>query len=141
MAQDPQMMQMQQQMMQLPPEQQQQMQQQMMMQQQAQVAQVIAQLTQEINQQFAPPPPPEDPLVELRRQELDIKAGDLMRKQQEFGEKQELDIMKMNQQDDLARERIETSEDIAVMKNEVAKDRLEQAERFKAADLQQERDQ
>ena len=138
MAQDPQMMQMQQQLMQMPPEQQQQMQMQMMQQQQAQTAQVIAELTQQINEQFAPPPPQEDPLVELRRQELDIKAGDLQRKQQEFGEKQNLDIMKINQQDDLTKERIDSSEEIAVMKNETAQDRLDQAERFKAADLQQE---
>ena len=138
MSQDPQMMQMQQQLMQMPPEQQQQMQQQMMQQQQAQTAQVIAELTQQINEQFAPPPPQEDPLVELRRQELDIKAGDLQRKQQEFGERQNLDIMKIDQQDDLAKERIDSSEEIAVMKNETAQDRLDQAERFKAADLQQE---
>jgi len=138
MAQDPQMMQMQQQLMQMPPEQQQQMQMQMMQQQQAQTAQVIAELTQQINEQFAPPPPQEDPLVELRRQELDIKAGDLQRKQQEFGERQNLDIMKIDQHDDLTKERIDSSEEIAVMKNETAQDRLDQAERFKAADLQQE---
>ena len=138
MAQDPQMMQMQQQLMQMPPEQQQQMQMQMMQQQQAQTAQVIAELTQQINEQFAPPPPQEDPLVALRRQELDIKAGDLQRKQQEFGERQNLDIMKIDQHDDLTKERIDSSEEIAVMKNETAQDRLDQAERFKAADLQQE---
>jgi len=138
MAQDPQMMQMQQQLMQMPPEQQQQMQMQMMQQQQAQAAQVIAELTQQINEQFAPPPPQEDPLVALRRQELDIKAGDLQRKQQEFGERQNLDIMKIDQHDDLTKERIDSSEEIAVMKNETAQDRLDQAERFKAADLQQE---
>tara|TARA_R110000737_G_scaffold70280_1_gene98772 strand:- start:1144 stop:1683 length:540 start_codon:yes stop_codon:yes gene_type:complete len=138
MAQDPQMMQMQQQLMQMPPEQQQQLQQQMQMQQQAQVATVIADLMQQINEQFAPPPPQEDPLVALRRQELDIKAGDLQRKQQEFGEKQNLDIMKVDQQDDIAKDRINLSEDVAVMKNETAQDRLEQAERFKIADLQKE---
>ena len=43
----------------------------------------LIQLQQQINEQFAPPPPQEDPLVELRRQELDIKAGDLQRKQQD----------------------------------------------------------
>ena len=139
MAQDPQMMQMQQQLMQVPPEQQQQMQQQMMQQQQSQTAQVIAELTQQINEQFAPPPPQEDPLVALRRQELDIKAGDLQRKQQEFGERQNLDIMKIDQHDDLTKERIDSSEEIAVMKNETAQDRLDQAERFKAVDLQQEK--
>jgi hypothetical protein len=85
-----------------------------------------------------PPPQPEDPLVALRRQELDIKAGDLQRKQQEFGERQEIDIMKMNQDEDLTRERIDSSEDIATMRNETAQDRLEQQERFKAADLRKE---
>jgi len=110
----------------------------MQIQQQAQVATVIADLMQQINEQFAPPPPQEDPLVELRRQELDIKAGDLQRKQQEFGEKQNLDIMKVDQQDDIAKDRINLSEDIAVMKNETAQDRLEQAERFKIAELQKE---
>ena len=44
----------------------------------------------------------------------------------------------MSQQDDLARERIDSSEEIAVMKNETAQDRLDQADRFKQADLQQE---
>ena len=68
---------------------------------------------------------------------MDIKAGDLQRKQQEYGERQNLDIMKIDQQDDLAKERIDSSEEIAVMKNETAQDRLEQAERFKSADLQQ----
>ena len=138
MAQDPQMMQMQQQLMQAPPEQQQQMQQQMMQQQQKQVAATIAGLMEQINQQFMPPPQPEDPLVALRRQELDIKAGDLQRKQQEFGERQEIDIMKMDQDEDLTRERIDSSEDIATMRNETAQDRLEQQERFKAADLRKE---
>ena len=138
MAQDPQMMQMQQQMMQAPPEQQQQMQQQMMQQQQKQVAITIAELMEQINQQFMPPPQPEDPLVALRRQELDIKAGDLQRKQQEFGERQKIDIMKMDQDEDLTLERIDSSEDIAKMRNETAQDRLEQQERFKAADLRKE---
>ena len=100
---------------------------------------MIAELTQQINEQFAPPPPQEDPLVALRRQELDIKAGDLQRKQQEFGERQNLDIMKIDQHDDLTKERIDSSEEIAVMKNETAQDRLDQAERFKAVDLQQEK--
>ena len=138
MAQDPQMMQMQQQMMQVPPEQQQQMQQQMMQQQQTQVATTIAELMEQINQRFLPPPPQEDPLIELRRQELQIKAGDLQRKQQEFGERQEIDIMKMEQDEDLTLERIDSSEDIAKMRNETAQDRLEQQERFKAADLRKE---
>ena len=139
MAQDPQMLQMQQQMMQVPPEQQQQMQQQMMQQQQTQVATTIAELMEQINQRFLPPPPQEDPLIELRRQELEIKAGDLMRKQQEFGERQEIDIMKMEQDEDLTLERIDSSEDIAKMRNETAQDRLEQQERFKAADLRKEK--
>jgi len=139
MAQDPQMLQMQQQMMQVPPEQQQQMQQQMMQQQQTQVATTIAELMEQINQRFLPPPPQEDPLIELRRQELEIKAGDLMRKQQEFGERQEIDIMKMEQDEDLTLERIDSSEDIAKMRNETAHDRLEQQERFKAADLRKEK--
>jgi hypothetical protein len=114
------------------------MQQQMMQQQQKQVATTIAGLMEQINQQFMPPPQPEDPLVALRRKELDIKAGDLQRKQQEFGERQEIDIMKMDQDEDLTRERIDSSEDIATMRNETAQDRLEQQERFKAADLRKE---
>jgi hypothetical protein len=138
MAQDPQMQQMQQQMMQVPQEQQQQMQQQMMQQQQNQVATTIAELMEQVNQQFMPPPPQEDPLIELRRQELDIKAGDLQRKQQEFGERQEIDIMKMDQDEDLTLERIDSSEDIAKMRNETAQDRIEQQERFKAVDLRKE---
>ena len=138
MAQDPQMQQMRQQLMQMQPEQQQQAQQQMMQQQQKQVAVTISELMEQVNQQFMPPPPQEDPLVALRRQELDIKAGDLQRKQQEFGERQEIDIMKMDQDEDLTLERIDSSQDIAKMRNETAQDRLEQQERFKAADLRKE---
>ena len=36
------------------------------------------------------------------------------------------------------KERIDSSEDIAKMRNETAQDRLEQQERFKAADLRKE---
>ena len=99
---------------------------------------LAAALSQSIVPHVDLPPPQEDPLVELRRQELDIKAGDLQRKQQEFGERQEIDIMKMDQDEDLTRERIDSSEDIATMRNETAQDRLEQQERFKAADLRKE---
>ena len=132
--QNPQMMQMQQQAMQNP-----ELQQQLMAQVANRVAQVIAELMAQLNINFAPPDP-EDPLVDLRREEIAVKSADVQRKSREFEEKQKYDMVDMQQRDEIARERLDVMEDIAEMLNETAQDRLDQQEEFKKMDIEKEED-
>jgi len=132
--QNPQMMQMQQQAMQNP-----ELQQQLMAQVANRVAQVIAELMAQLNINFAPPDP-EDPLVDLRREEIAVKSADVQRKAREFEEKQKYDMVDMQQRDEIARERLDVMEDIAEMRNETAQDRLDQQEEFKKMDIEKEKD-
>jgi len=74
-------------------------------------------------------PPPEgevDPLVELRSKELDIKASDVQRKSQEFAVKQNFEEQKQDDRNELVREKIDSQEDIALLRAEVNRDRIEQ---------------
>ena len=130
--QNPQMMQMQQQAMQNP-----ELQQQLMAQVATRVAQVIAELMAQLNVNFAPPDP-EDPLVDLRREEIAVKSADVQRKAREFEEKQKYDMVDLQQRDEIARERLDVMEDIAEMRNETAQDRLDQQEEFKKMDIEKE---
>ena len=132
--QNPQMMQMQQQAMQNP-----ELQQQLMAQVATRVAQVIAELMAQLNVNFAPPDP-EDPLVDLRREEIAVKSADVQRKSREFEEKQKYDMVDMQQRDEIARERLDVMEDIAEMRNETSQDRLDQQEEFKKMDMKKEED-
>ena len=141
--QDPEIMQMQQQMQQMqmmqqqqpqmmpgmpgPPQQQnpqmQQMQQQMNAMMETKVAQITAQLVDQIAPAFEPKQP-EDPLVGLRREELNIKAADVERKAEEAEKRFGIDQERINTQKELAEERIDTQLDIAEMKDQTAQDRL-----------------
>ena len=132
--QNPQMQQMQQQAMQNP-----ELQQQLMTQVATRVAQVIAELMAELNVNFAPPDP-EDPLVDLRREEIAVKSADVQRKSREFEEKQKYDMVDMEQRDEIARERLDVMEDIAEMRNETSQDRLDQQAEFKDMDMEKEED-
>jgi hypothetical protein len=132
--QNPQMMQMQQQAMQNP-----ELQQQLMTQVATRVAQVIAELMAQLNVNFAPPNP-QDPLVDLRREEIAVKSADVQRKAREFEEKQKYDMVDMEQRDEIARERLDVMEDIAEMRNKTAQDRLDQQEEFKKMDIEKEED-
>jgi hypothetical protein len=132
--QNPQMQQMQQQAMQNP-----ELQQQLMTQVATRVAQVIAELMAELNVNFAPPDP-EDPLVDLRREEIAVKSADVQRKAREFEEKQKYDMVDMEQRDEIARERLDVMEDIAEMRNETSQDRLDQQAEFKDMDMEKEED-
>ena len=103
------------------------------------VAQVIAELMAELNVNFAPPDP-EDPLVDLRREEIAVKSADVQRKSREFEEKQKYDMVDMEQRDEIARERLDVMEDIAEMRNETSQDRLDQQAEFKDMDMEKEED-
>ena len=99
------------------------------------VAAVVSQLTEQINSMFMPPPPPADPLVELRGKELDIKADDVQRKREEFAQRQEFDAMKAMENNKLAEQRLAIQREIATMKDDIAKERIDQAAQFKAMDI------
>jgi len=93
----------------------------------AKVAELIAQYTEEVMSALMPPPEGEvDPLVQLRSKELDIKAADVQRKAQEFAVKQNFEEQKQEDRNELAREKMESQEDIAVLRAEVNRDRIDQ---------------
>jgi hypothetical protein len=138
--QDPEIMQMQQQMQMMqqqmpspvpmpgmPPQppnpQMQQMQMQMQAMMETKVAQITAQLVDQIAPAFAPKQD-EDPLVGLRREELNIKAADVERKAEEANKRFGLDQERLDTQRELSEERNDIQVDIAKMKDQTAQDRL-----------------
>ena len=113
-------------------EMQQQMQEQMAMGQQPQqvdveprVAQLIAVITGEVMGALMPPQQGPDPLVELRSKELDIKSMDLQRKAHEFSEKQSFEEQREGERQDITREKIDSTEDIAQLRANVNLERIE----------------
>tara|TARA_R100001480_G_scaffold146640_1_gene145299 strand:- start:480 stop:1010 length:531 start_codon:yes stop_codon:yes gene_type:complete len=134
-AQNQEFQQMLQQIQQLPPEVSQGYQQQIQEKVAKDVAAVVSQLTEQINAMFMPPPPPADPLVELRGKELDIKADDVQRKREEFAQRQEFDAMKAMENNKLAEQRLAIQREIATMKDDIARERIDQAAQFKAMDI------
>ena len=138
--QDPEIMQMQQQMQMMqqqmpspvpmpgmPPQppnpQMQQMQMQMQAMMETKVAQITAQLVDQIAPAFAPKQD-EDPLVGLRREELNIKAADVERKAEEAEKRFGLYQERLDTQRELSEERNDIQVDIAKMKDQTAQDRL-----------------
>ena len=68
---------------------------------------------------------PVDPLVELRSKELDIKAADLQRKSDEFEKRLLLDVAKEQAKEEMSAEKIDSQEDIAMLRAEVNRERIE----------------
>jgi hypothetical protein len=99
------------------------------------VAAVVSQLMEQINSIFMPPPQQPDPLVQLRGKELDIKADDVQRKREEFVQRQQFDSMKAMQSNQLAEQRLVIQQDIAKMKDNIARERIDQSAQFKAMDI------
>ena len=93
----------------------------------AKVAELIAQYTEEVMAALMPPPEGEvDPLVELRSKELDIKAADLQRKAAEFDQRLMFDMAKEESKEELAADKIDSQEDIALLSAEVNRERINQ---------------
>jgi len=88
------------------------------------VAQLIAVITQEVMAQLMPPPKGPDPLVALRARELDIKELDLQRKASEFQQRQGFEVDKEASRQDLTREKIDSTEDIAQLRANVNLERI-----------------
>ena len=103
-------------------------QQQMMQQFQPQIdsmaAQIIADLTEELVQAMTPEEQG-DPLVDIRNQELELKAADLQRKQNEFDAKQALNEEKERNDVLVSQQRIDVSEAALADKTRIAEERLE----------------
>ena len=90
------------------------------------VAQLIVGFTNEVVMELSPPAEgQEDPLVGLRSKEIDIKAADVQRKADEFAAKHQLDVQTEAQKQQLAREKIDSQEDIALLRAEVNRERID----------------
>ena len=86
----------------------------------------FAQMSSEILNDLAPQfsGQDEDPLVELRREELDIKAADVERKAGEAQQRIDIEQERLDRNMDMANDRLKTQVDIADMKNDTAQDRI-----------------
>ena len=66
----------------------------------------------------------DDPLVDLRDRELDIKEADLQRKASEADRRIDLESERIDNAADMADERMELQKEIADMKDDVARERI-----------------
>ena len=90
------------------------------------VAELIAQYTEEVMSALLPPPEGQnDPLVQLRSKELDIKAADMERKADEFSSKQSFEEKREGERQAITREKIDSQEDIAMLRADVNLERIE----------------
>ena len=108
---------------QLPPEQQQELSQRTESGVAVKIAEIIEQMVAE--EQEMMDTSSSDPLVDLKQQEIDLRKDDLEFKAQAMGEKQALDEKKLMQTDKLAKEKIESQEDIAQLRANVALDKAD----------------
>tara|TARA_R110002020_G_scaffold206517_1_gene411863 strand:+ start:169 stop:2667 length:2499 start_codon:yes stop_codon:yes gene_type:complete len=97
-------------------------------------APICAQLVQEFMQKYKPQND-EDPLVTIRKQELALKGQDLAQRAQEFQSKEERQWAEMEKDIDIDEDRLNLQEKIALIRDETAQDRLDQAERFHEDDM------
>ena len=61
----------------------------------------------------------QDPLVGLKQQELQLKAQDIQRKAENDAARIDIDMKKMDQTEDLTKEKIQSNEDIAQLRANV----------------------
>ena len=98
-------------------------------------APIMAELITEYSKQVEDPSD-EDPLVAIRKQELALKGQELSMEQQQFLQEERRKAMEAQRRVDVDRQRIEAMEDIADLRDETARARLEQQARFKMLDMQ-----
>ena len=97
-------------------------------------APILAELVNEYTQQIGAPQD-EDPLVTIRKQELALKGQELAQEEQQFRADQERKIDESRRQDAIDRERIQTQEEIARLKDDTSRDRMEIQKQLKIQDL------
>ena len=98
-------------------------------------APIMAELIAEYSQKVSDPSD-EDPLVAIRKQELALKGQELSMEQQQFLQEEKRKAMDAQRRIDVDRERIESIEHIADLREETARARLEQQARLKMMDMQ-----
>ena len=87
-------------------------------------ATIIADMTESLAQAVEPPPE-SDPLVDIRNQELQLKAADMERKTSEFEARQELDREKERNNVLVDQQRIDVSEAALEDKTRIAEERIQ----------------
>ncbi len=97
-------------------------------------APIMSQLIAEYTSKIASPDD-EDPLVAIRKQELALKGQELAMEQQQFVAQENRKAQDAATRAKIDRERIDTSEEIAEMRDETARARLDQQREFKNLDL------
>ena len=105
---------------------------------QAMIESKVAQITADMLEKIAPifeAEDTDDPLVELRREELDIKAKDVQRKAMEAQQRMEMDEDRIDKDYAMDQERMDLQADIADMKNKTAQDRLKLQESIQMANV------
>tara|TARA_R100001086_G_scaffold168174_1_gene91385 strand:- start:260 stop:2731 length:2472 start_codon:yes stop_codon:yes gene_type:complete len=88
------------------------------------VAQIQAQLIQELMASISPPQGQQDPLVEIRKQELQIKAAESQRRAMSDQERLDLERARVQQQAVTDAARMELQEDIAEDRADVNRERI-----------------
>ena len=110
----------------------------LMQQAQAMLAQFSSPIMSELMQQFSQQvsaPPEEDPLVTIRKQELALKGQELSQDQQQFESKEKLRTEEKLRQDKIDVERIQAQKDIAELKDDTTRDRMDQQKELKLIDI------
>ena len=92
---------------------------------QSRIAELEAQFTADFLQQIAPPQGQEDPLVEIRKQELAIRAAEAQRDAEVDQQKLALEAQKIQQRAVTDAARLETQEEIADDRNTVNRERIQ----------------
>jgi len=111
---------------------------QMMVQAQNLLAQFSSPIMTELVQQFTEQvsaPPEEDPLVTIRKQELALKGQQLSQEQDQFEVKEKMRMEEKLRQDDIDMERIRAQRDIANLKDDTTRDRMDQQKQLKLIDI------
>jgi hypothetical protein len=95
---------------------------------------IMSELVIQFSQQIGTPQE-EDSLVTIRKQELALKGQQLNQEQQQFMQREEQRALDQARQDQIDRERISAQRDIAEMKDDTTRDRLDQQKELKLIDL------
>jgi len=95
---------------------------------------ILSQLINEFTEKIGPPSD-EDPLVTIRKQELALKGQELAQEQQQFMLDQNRRKSESYAKLQIDKNRVDNQEDIAEMKDDTARARLEQQKQFKMQDL------
>jgi hypothetical protein len=130
-----QMQQMEQQMQQVPPEQQQQVASQIQMITESFSAPIMAQLTQDFLMSVGQGNE-EDPLVQIRQRELDLREQEIVADQEQFDAKQAQREQEKLLESEISKQRIDVQKDVADDKLDIAMKRLEQQAELKLLELQ-----